>query len=327
MRIKTYTAPTITEAMALVKEELGDEAVIISTQKVSDGEGMRIVAARETYSADRELEKALFLETAINPVNSLIKKALEYHGVPAYITEKIIPLIPNNTPDAIKALAHSLAKIFTFTSLPQDSASQPLILVGTPGVGKTIAVAKLAARSCLAKHNVGVITADIVRAGAIGQLSAFTDILKIDLKKVKGPQSLSSTVAELSSSCDFIYIDSLGINPFANHDLELIEMLTEAASAEPILVIAGGGDVNETTEIAEKFASIKVQRMIVTRLDMTKRLGAVINAAYKANLAFSEVSISPHVASGLCPINALSLARLIMTPEINFNNASQSLFD
>ncbi|MGD9637781.1 MAG: GTP-binding protein [Alphaproteobacteria bacterium] len=324
MRIKTYTAPTITEAMALVKEELGDEAVIISTQKISDGEGMRIVAAKEESFADNDLENAFSLEQIINPINSTVKKALEFHRVPDDIAEKILAYLPKKQNDIVVALSSSLDKIFSFAPFPEGSSYRPFIIVGTPGSGKTITVAKLAARSRLAKYNVGVITADTVRAGAVGQLSAFTEILQIDLKKVKGPESLGRTVAELSSTCDYIYIDSPGINPFSDHDLDLIQMLTEAANAEPVLVLAAGGDADENSDIAERFASIGTARMIATRLDMTRRLGALLNAAYKANLSFCEVSINPHVASGLCAINSLSLARLILTTN---SSSGQNLFD
>ena len=47
MRIKCYTATTMTDAMQLVRDELGDDAVIISTQRGANGKGVRITAALE----------------------------------------------------------------------------------------------------------------------------------------------------------------------------------------------------------------------------------------------------------------------------------------
>ncbi|PIR17362.1 MAG: GTP-binding protein, partial [Elusimicrobia bacterium CG11_big_fil_rev_8_21_14_0_20_64_6] len=47
MRLKTYTAPTTAEAMAIVRRELGDQAIIVSTQKDADGRGARVTAALE----------------------------------------------------------------------------------------------------------------------------------------------------------------------------------------------------------------------------------------------------------------------------------------
>jgi flagellar biosynthesis protein FlhF len=41
----------------------------------------------------------------------------------------------------------------------------------------------------------------------------------------------------------------------------------------------------------------------------------VLAAAEAGQLAFCDVSASPHVASGIAPISAQSLARLIMPPD------------
>jgi flagellar biosynthesis protein FlhF len=37
MRLKCYAADTMAEAMALVREELGDDAIIVSTQRAAGG--------------------------------------------------------------------------------------------------------------------------------------------------------------------------------------------------------------------------------------------------------------------------------------------------
>ena len=38
MRLKTFSADTMNEAMMLVKEHFGEEAIIVSTQTGEDGE-------------------------------------------------------------------------------------------------------------------------------------------------------------------------------------------------------------------------------------------------------------------------------------------------
>ena len=47
MRLKTFTAPSMAEAMNLVKTHLGADAIIVSTQKGDGGLGVRITAAIE----------------------------------------------------------------------------------------------------------------------------------------------------------------------------------------------------------------------------------------------------------------------------------------
>ena len=59
MRLKSYNAATMAEAMRMVREELGDDAIIVSTQRASDGQGVRITAALEDPSDDDDIDRAL----------------------------------------------------------------------------------------------------------------------------------------------------------------------------------------------------------------------------------------------------------------------------
>ncbi len=47
MRLKTFNAPTLAEAMEAVRAEMGDDAIIVSTQRGAEGGGARVVAALE----------------------------------------------------------------------------------------------------------------------------------------------------------------------------------------------------------------------------------------------------------------------------------------
>ena len=39
MRLKTFSAPSMTEALKIVKEHFGEEAIIVSSQKADNGSG------------------------------------------------------------------------------------------------------------------------------------------------------------------------------------------------------------------------------------------------------------------------------------------------
>ena len=56
MKIKTYTALTMSEAMDQVRRELGENAIIVSTQRLGAGAGVRLTAAIEESPADEDLE-------------------------------------------------------------------------------------------------------------------------------------------------------------------------------------------------------------------------------------------------------------------------------
>jgi flagellar biosynthesis protein FlhF len=311
MRLKSFTAPTMAEAMEMVRIELGDDAIIVSTQRAAGQKGVRITAALEPEDAD--LAVAEMLEEQPSSAAEAVKAALETHGVPQRLIERLINAARTaEIADPTLACAAALEAGFTFAHLPEHSAPRPFMLVGPNGSGKSIAVAKLAARSVLKQRHVGIVTCDNIRAGAVEQLAAFTRILEIELVRARGPESLRKAVEASTGLFDLMLIDSPGLNPFKQSDMDYLQALIEAADVEPILVMAAGGDAIEAGEAAEAFAAIGATRLFTTRLDNTRRLGSMLAAAEAGQLALCDVSASPHVASGISPISAISLARLIL---------------
>jgi flagellar biosynthesis protein FlhF len=314
MRLKSFTAPTMSEAMEMVRSELGDDAIIVSTQRAAGSKGVRITAALESVDADLAVAELLG-ESAGTAAAEAVRTALAEHGAPPRLAERLVNAARTaEIADPILACAAALEAGFAFAHLPEHSAPRPFMLVGPNGAGKSVAVAKLAARSVLKQRRVGVITCDNIRAGAVEQLAAFTSILEIELVRARGPDSLALAVEDSQGRFDLTLIDSPGLNPFRQSDMDYLQALIEAADVEPILVIAAGGDAIESGEIAEAFAAVGATRLFATRLDTTRRLGAVLAGAEAGQLALCDVSASPHVASGLSSISAISLARLIMPP-------------
>jgi flagellar biosynthesis protein FlhF len=316
MRLKSYNAATMAEAMKLVREELGDDAIIVSTQRASDGQGVRITAALEDAAdAEDDIRRALS-DRNMSAIGERVQEALEYHGTPARLVEKLVAAATAvEVGSPTMACSAALEDQFDFAPLPERKSPRPFMMVGPPGSGKTIATAKLAARARLAGRPVGVITADTIRAGAVEQLSAFTSILELELRQVRSPELLGQAVNEMMPKYDLVFIDSPGLNPFSHHDMEYLKTLIASADLEPILVMAAGGDASEAADIGESFGASGATRLLATRLDMTRRLGSVLSAASAGQLMFSEVSLNPHVATGLCAVNPVSMARMILPPE------------
>lgn len=313
MRLKSFTAPTMTEAMELVRQELGDDAIIVSTQRAAGSKGVRITAALESVDADLAVASMLEQATGGSEVSEAVRKALADHGVPQRLSDRLVNAAQTSgLTQPPLACAAALEAGFTFAHLPEHGAPRPFMLVGPNGSGKSIATAKLAARSVLKQRQVGVVTCDNIRAGAVEQLAAFTSILEIDLVRARGPESLARAVESMNGLFDLVVIDSPGLNPFKQSDMDYLQALIEAADVEPILVMAAGSDPEEAAEIGEAFATIGATRLFASRLDTTRRLGAILAAAEAGQMAFCDVSASPHVASGISPISAIALARLIM---------------
>jgi flagellar biosynthesis protein FlhF len=109
-----------------------------------------------------------------------------------------------------------------------------------------------------------------------------------------------------------VFVDTAGTNPFDPNDLAMLAESIDAAGAEPLLVLAAGGDPMESVDIAAAYASLGVRRLFVSKLDLARRLGGLLAAVDAAAAAFSEASVSYQVADGLRPLNAVTLARLLL---------------
>lgn len=304
MRLRNFTAPTMQEAMARVRQELGGDAIIVSTDDTVAGD-VRVTAAVD------EAEPRLGSAPAGPDVTDRLSEALAANGVPGTLAEKILMAsLSLDAGDELAALAGAVAAVFSFAPIPDRGRTRPIMFIGPPGAGKTMTIAKLAARAVMAKRSIRLITADTVRAGAIEQLAAVARILGLHLHAIENVKRLAEAAS--SSTEELTLIDSPGINPYNAVDRRDLTALVAAAGAEPLMVTAAGGDAADSVEIARIFRDLGCTRMAVTRLDLTHRLGSVLAAAAAAKLAFCEAGVAPEIADGLSPFNPMVLARRLL---------------
>ena len=327
MRLRTLIAPTMGQAMDMLRRELGDDAIIVSTETTDHG--TKIVAALEEPEEDLPNIGAVVAdplgdEPIGDPID-LIHEALLLHGLPNRLLERLIDasfLVGADEP--VDALSGALDQLFTFEPLSMARGpNQPLMLFGAPGAGKTVTVAKLAARAIFAKRKVRLITTDTIRAGGIEQLEVFARIMKLPLHIAETDRQLARLVGAAAPD-EFVLIDTPGVNPYSPRDMAEVAGLAKAVTAEPLLIMAAGGDVVDSMEQAQEFATLGITRMLVTRLDMVRRLGSMLAAADAASLAFSDWSMTPAVADGLNPIDPKGLAKMLM-PEPAPNTTVQQV--
>jgi flagellar biosynthesis protein FlhF len=302
------------QAMDLLRRELGPDAIIVSTEATQHG--IKLVAAVEEEEV--ELPAVAFgraeaggaAETA-DPID-VVHEALLGQGLPNPLLDRLVDAsFLAGVDEPLAALRGALDAVFQFRSLAERRPNRPIMLVGAPGVGKTLTTAKLATRAVLAGRKVRLVTTDVVRAGAVGQLDAFARVLRAPLGTADSEAELARLVLAAAPD-EQVLIDTAGVNPYAPRDMAELTGLLRAVPAEPVLVVAAGGDTIETMEQAAAFAPMGVGRMIATRVDMVRRFGALLAVAHSSNLAFADYGMSPSVADGLLAFDSHSLARLLM---------------
>jgi flagellar biosynthesis protein FlhF len=301
MRLKTFTAATMGEAMERVRQTLGEDAVIISSQTLPATGDVWVTAAIDQADDD-------FVAKPSTGVAAIIQ-ALNDHGAPLGLIDKLLDGIPaadNAAPEV--ALAAAFETRLRFAPI-EETLLRPVMLVGPPGSGKTVAAAKLAARARLDGRDCLLITTDTARAGGGARLAAFAQILKMKVHAADGNAGLAALTRAANGRAAFI--DSTSVNPFDPAEMSALAGAVAAGGAEPVLVLAAGGDPLESAEIARAFAAIGASRMIATRLDTARRHGGIL-AATNAGLALAELGTSPTIGDGLLPASAASLARTLL---------------
>lgn len=321
MRLKSFHARTVSEAMRLVRAALGDDAIIVATRE-EEGGGVRLTAAIEDDDAPPPAGAAPQAQgfnrrpapVVEEPpdVAQILCDSLYDHGTPTAISEKLVDSIEGmQIDDPLLALGAALDATFTFQPLGDGRSERPVMLVGPPGSGKTLAAAKMAARAVFRNRTIGVITTDTVRAGGVEQLAAFTRLLRLKLLTVEDELSLADALG-VNRGVDQVVIDTAGRNPFDPEDMDELRRMIARTQVEPVLVMPAGIDAQEAAEMGGLFRAVGVRRVLVTRLDLTRRFGSVLAAVYEARLTFCDVSISAKVADGLTSLNPVALARMMM---------------
>lgn len=325
MRLKTFQAKTMSDALRQIKETLGDDAIIVSTRDEAGG-WVRVTAAVEQVNPEPEpLKEALRRETAPlkdpasgeNEDPELIAErvtdTLLRHRVPASVSDKLLTQIMVQPPGSTHTvLSKALAKTFGFRDFAgAKSKSVPLMLVGPPGAGKTLMTAKLAARQAMEGQSPTVITTDTARAGGIEQLKAFLDILGLPLHVATVPADLQNLLLDADAAQQVI-IDTGGLNPFDPAEMKELARMMAIQKMETALVLPAGIDAEESAEMAMTFEILGVTRLMPTRIDFARRLGGLLSAAERAALTFTCASHNPGVANGILPLSADTMAGLLL---------------
>lgn len=324
MRLKIFTADNMQAALLMVREALGDDAIIIETTE-KNGK-VKVTAAIEIPAAKVSPRKARKPRPKPAPVKKSLKELhqedrsesvnlshfLTHHDIPKVMMKRILETADSFDDDSnINALARALDVMFHFSPINNDFQKRPIMLVGPPGVGKTVTAAKLTSQAVLAGQHIRLINTDTLRTGGTAQLEGYGHVLKIPVIEAPEPDLLAAAIETNRQPDELVIIDTAGYNPFDSHEMNDLHRFIQVCDVEPLLVIAAGTDKTEAQEIAETYANLGVRRFIATRLDVARRYASLLTTAAAMDLAFAGVGITPYLAEGIERMDATNLARLL----------------
>ena len=287
MRVKVFRAATLRSAIALLRDELGPDALLLSSRETTDG--VEVTAAVEPPDPEPD-ELQRFEEVPAAPPDPALLGTFVWHNLPPILIDAL-------SPRARETLADACARRFTFRSLPDGHHRGDLLVCGPPGAGRTTAIAALSEQHLLAGRTPMLITSD-KRAGAAETLAASTQRLGLTLIVADRPETLLRALARREADMP-VLIDTMPLDPFDRSSCDLVASLAAAAGALPLLAIPSGIDPLEAAEYAHaaKAGIDRIDRMLVTQMQHSGRLGGPLAACVAGELALAATLSHPRAAS------------------------------
>lgn len=290
------------EAMAAMRRALGPDAVIVAARE--DAKGVRITAAVDA----RDDLDSLVPARAEPDLSEGILRVLAWHGLPAAIGRRFLETTPIAQAGDVMAALTLLLAAWCATTSPESGLQGVRLLVGVPGSGKTLVLAKLAAAACLAGRRVRVICSDGARAGEDARLREL--LAPLGLKPETVPERRERLALEVEHDA-LVLIDTPGIVPGRGEELARLAEAIGQFRARPLLVWPAGLDPHDACDMAANFAALGIRECIVTRLDLARRLGSVL-AAPAHGLRLLGASLGASMARPIVPLAPGRLASLLI---------------
>lgn len=196
-----------------------------------------------------------------------------------------------------------------------------VVMIGPAGVGKTCAVAKMAARLALQTPNsVAIMSLDNHRVAGATELEKFSKIIGVPFKTAFTLEALKDGISQFEAY-SLIIIDTPGISP-DNHIQreELRRLLSFLDDSESFLLLNAAMQENAMEQIIQYFRPFNIDSLFFTGLDWASNFGSMINLSQRHKLPIGYLSDSPKIPDGLQVCSADHLAMLLIPHDKSENS-------
>ncbi|HEY1812731.1 MAG TPA: hypothetical protein VGG74_10325 [Kofleriaceae bacterium] len=329
MKILKFEGSNMREAVAKVKAELGDQAVIVATRQIRRGllgTACEISAAIEdgddeparlprgfgalAHAApppmgpqpsqnNDETERVIgSLRGEIKSLRALVRAQSGDNRATAELRSEVASLRKlfeelKHVPAPAAPSARGTAPMVT-SPLTAPSTGRCIMLVGPTGVGKTTTIAKLAARAALIENKrVALLTLDNYRVGGVDQIRTFADLIGVPLGVVGSPAELADAIDDDN---DLTLIDTAGRSPRDVAAIaELADGIKRCAPIETHLVVAAGSNATMIESLANRYRALAPSRMLFTKVDEIDSAAEMARAPLRLELPITWITTGQSV--------------------------------
>ena len=332
MKIKRFEAPDNITAFALVKKELGENAVILSSKMIDKGSSnarFEVIAAMdyelETVTAppaettrqkapstygdhtfrgnipkqkaeQKDREEINFESRDLKMrFSRMLKEQTRKEGI-KNPTQK--NKSPGETKTKVEKWRDSIIEQIHINPLKIKKSTRPTILalVGPTGVGKTTSAAKLAALFSLRENcRVTLLSMDCYRIGATDQLRTYARIMRLPCEIVLRKKDLADAISRHQDS-DLIIIDTAGKSPYdPDHVAELKDWFASFDSIQPYLVLSASTKKEDIKTIINSYTPLDIASLIISKVDETRTYATLCQEIVASSLPVSYLACGQRV--------------------------------
>jgi flagellar biosynthesis protein FlhF len=189
-----------------------------------------------------------------------------------------------------------------------------IALVGPTGVGKTTTIAKLALiAEIIHKLDVGLISIDTYRLGAIDQLKSFADVSHTDFLVAYEPDEMPALMKKFAKK-DIVFIDTVGRNHKNDSQLKTnLDFLESVKIDETFLVLSATSSTRNLIEIAKKFKMFNYSAFVMSKIDEAVVHGNIINLSAKTGSPIAFLTNGQTIPDDIISADKDYIANLIYT--------------
>jgi len=343
MQIKIFTAPRLHEALALVRQGLGPDAIVLDRMEGVDRDGEKVWHVHAAL--DEEEQPRQKNDRAVKPKPE--PEASHIHKMEASMhrLERIVEGLGRKEEENLRhamsdkatqeAFDHlvdlGVAPAYAFDLAEDYAKHEPvgasmlhwgdrikpankpvvMLLAGPSGAGKTLLAAKLATYYSMRGVRVGLLSTDVERMGGADVLKSYADILGVPFATLRGVDDASDAL-KLVDSAQLLLVDTEGWNI---HRLSRMRKQSEVWDAlhctHRVLVMPANMDESDGMELLLAAEAFQMGEIAFTKLDETSRPGKIINWAMSSKFRLSYGVFGPEVPGQMGWLTPKALTALL----------------
>jgi len=348
MKIKKFRATSFSEALSLVKRELGEDAVILSSEEARGKNRYVEVMAAVDYETGETLKQDHEQREATNRGDDLTELKIEIRNIREYIeTMKNSGFYLDMAPErrkiylflrerciheeyALKIVerVRSIKDIETVITddlniiRPQRNRSfkdkdlregqRIVMLIGPTGVGKTTTIAKLATLAIREGKRVGLVSLDTFKIGAAEQIRIYSRIIGIPLCIVTDREGLVKTLRRFNDR-DLILIDTTGQNPKDPEYINALRNIYESfLPIETHLLLSTSSDGDFLMETHRYYGGLPIDYIAFTKTDEAVKFGSIYNVCRLYQRPVPYITTGQKVPGNIEFVDSRKLTNLIL---------------